>query len=236
MEKIEITLNWKEVFEKDFNLVLNALKDEYKRAKSEARDKNFLLGKYIDLTSKHSTEVQNATDHPYNGQIFTIKRAVEEMLLLNKKFDFNGAYESFLENYPEKDKEIIIHRIAKIDAYIHFHRLLIKEQRNKIERRSVKPKYKPEKNIGGYDKDELSIKIDELLEGMKRNDAGFEVIFNELEELKESISKLDKKNWKQLLKGKLVDLMTDKSVALGLVVANNIFTDLTGEHFEKFLK
>jgi len=75
------------------------------------------------------------------------------LLKLDKNLRFNEAYEIFLENYSIRDKEIIIHCIAKIDAYNEFHYFLIKEQRKKIERRNEKPKNKPKKNTTVNDKD-----------------------------------------------------------------------------------
>jgi hypothetical protein len=54
--------------------------------------------------------------------------------------------------------------------------------------------------------EELNKKIDEIIDILKIQNFGQEVLFNEIEELKELYGKLGKKNWGQVLKGKLVDL------------------------------
>ena len=41
-----------------------------------------------------------------------------------------------------------------------------------------------------------------------RRDHGQEILFNEIEELKELILFLNKKNWKQILEGKINDLVS----------------------------
>ena len=55
------------------------------------------------------------------------------------------------------------------------------------------------------EKIKINKKIDEVLSKLQELQVGQEVIFNEIEELRGLLS-LDKKNWKQVLKGKLVDL------------------------------
>lgn len=54
--------------------------------------------------------------------------------------------------------------------------------------------------------EELNKKIDEIIDILKIQNFGQEVLFNEIDELKELYGKLGKKNWGQILKGKLVDL------------------------------
>ena len=54
--------------------------------------------------------------------------------------------------------------------------------------------------------DELNQKIDEIKEELKKLGLGQEILFEELEDLKELYPQLNKKNWGQILKGKLIDL------------------------------
>lgn len=56
------------------------------------------------------------------------------------------------------------------------------------------------------DSDEINQKIDELKEDLEQQGLGQEILFNELEELKELYPKLKNKNWGEILKGKLIDL------------------------------
>ncbi|MBS2100295.1 hypothetical protein [Carboxylicivirga linearis] len=67
--------------------------------------------------------------------------------------------------------------------------------------------YEP-KNKDKFDAEEeskLHIKLNEIIEKLERQGCGQEVIFNEIEELKNHFN-LGKTNWFQLLKGKLFDL------------------------------
>lgn len=76
-------------------------------------------------------------------------------------------------------------------------------------------------------------KIDEILETLKKLGYGQEIIFNELDELKDLHSKLTKKNWGQLLKGKLLDLAIDQTISKDTL--KFIYESLTNENF-KLLK
>ncbi len=396
--------DWKRKYDEIFKIILAKLKEEYKTEKLKALDKTFLLNKYIEIAKKRSTEVRNDPNHPYVGQIYTVKRSVDDLLKLDKNLTFNAAYKSFLENHSIEDKEIIIHRIAKIDAHNEFHYFLIKEQRKKIERRIKKPKNKPEKaDAKGNHKDinndlqiekyrkyitsyvheamlfkipditryhvlqtyeftasdewqnfrvafsailhslnydlnkdmlykklkrdfypimlryttfhishyerlakhfhrdsmntsvinhyngiikpfndfsnpytvllelcketkseiellnteneqpsrestlhfnpiEINRKIDEILkeinnakEGILRNEMGEQIIFDELQKLKKTVKILDKKDWSQLLRGKLTELVVNGAVGLNVEAAKHIFNDLTGKSVANFL-
>jgi len=81
-----------------------------------------------------------------------------------------------------------------------------------------------------YDEMEMRDRVDEVLERLNTMGLGQEILFNELQELKEMYGKLNKKNWGQLLKGKLVDL------ALGKVVENDtikfVYEQLTGHELK----
>lgn len=85
------------------------------------------------------------------------------------------------------------------------------------------------------DMESINTKLDEVIEWLKRNDMGNEIIFNEMQEVKDAGEKLDLKNWKQLLKGKLFDLGADKAIGLGVEGAKYIFKTLTGEDIAKLI-
>lgn len=95
------------------------------------------------------------------------------------------------------------------------------------------PKSNPSSN--GPDMEVLNKKMDEVIEWLKKNDLGNEIIFDELREMKEAGEKMDLKNWKQLLKGKLFDLSADKALGLGIEAAKQIFKTFTGEDITKLL-
>jgi hypothetical protein len=62
---------------------------------------------------------------------------------------------------------------------------------------------------------EMSQKIEELKSELNKVGLGNEILFDELQEIKELYKTLNKKNWAQLLKGKLVD------IAIGKLVEND---------------
>ena len=74
---------------------------------------------------------------------------------------------------------------------------------------------------------ELNTKIEEIGETLKKQGFGQEILFEELQELKILYPKLNKKNWGQILKGKLIDL--GLSEVINREVAANIFQELTDQ-------
>lgn len=80
---------------------------------------------------------------------------------------------------------------------------------------------------------DLNKKIDEVIERLVKLGYGQEIIFEELEEMRDLQTKLPKKSWAQLLKGKLIDLAVAQ--VINKEVATNVFKFLTNEGF-KMLK
>ena len=76
----------------------------------------------------------------------------------------------------------------------------------------------------------VSKKIDLVIEKLNKLGYGQEILYKELEEMKQMHLKLNKKNWTQLVKGKLVDLTLSK------VIDKTVFELITIEIFgEDFL-
>ncbi|OPB97014.1 hypothetical protein BAS10_08210 [Elizabethkingia meningoseptica] len=75
---------------------------------------------------------------------------------------------------------------------------------------------------------EVDHKVNEILVHLQKLGYGQEIIFEEIEELKSLYTKLNKKNWGQIVKGKLVD------IALSKVVDNDtiayVYEHLTNNH------
>jgi hypothetical protein len=67
-------------------------------------------------------------------------------------------------------------------------------------------------------------KIDEVLQKLNDLGLGQEILFDEINNLREHFN-LDKKNWVQLAKGKLVDLAVEKII--DVTVADMIFKTIT---------
>lgn len=74
---------------------------------------------------------------------------------------------------------------------------------------------------------EINNKIDDIINQLNKLGLGQEIIFDELSEMKDLYGKLDKKNWGQLLKGKLIDL--GLSQVVNKEVLNLIYKELTQE-------
>jgi hypothetical protein len=74
-------------------------------------------------------------------------------------------------------------------------------------------------------KEEIHEKINEIIETLSKLGLGQEVLFEELEDLKDLYGKIDKKNWGQLLKGKLIDLGLSQVINMDTV--NMIYKELT---------
>lgn len=74
----------------------------------------------------------------------------------------------------------------------------------------------------------MTVKIDEIIEYLKKAGVEREILFEEMQELKELYLKLSKKNWKQILLGKLVDLGLSKVLEKESV--HYIYEQLTGLH------
>lgn len=75
--------------------------------------------------------------------------------------------------------------------------------------------------------EELNSKIDDIIQELKKLGYGQEILFDELEELKNLYPKLNKKNWGQVLKGKLIDL--GLAQILSPETMNAIFKELTDQ-------
>jgi len=91
---------------------------------------------------------------------------------------------------------------------------------------------KRKKEVTDYSKinksqEELNNKIDEIIDILKIQNFGQEILFNELEELKSLYGTLGKKNWGQVLKGKLVDL--GLAQVINKEVMESIFKELTDQ-------
>jgi hypothetical protein len=87
--------------------------------------------------------------------------------------------------------------------------------------------FSPSANINEFtnsEKVDLNSKIDEALQKLSDLGIGQQVVFEEIEELKEHLN-LNKKNWLQLLKGKLMDLVTEK--AIEVVTVQMIYATIT---------
>lgn len=126
---------------------------------------------------------------------------------------FKRGYLTLLEEYGKSD-------YAKISI----------KGANYIERKN---KSKLKVNNTNKKNTELDRKLDQITEYLIQLGYGQQIIFEEIEELRDLQTKISKKSWRQLLKGKLFDLVVDEVISKDTV--NQVFEFLTNSSL-KFIK
>ncbi|MGB8191730.1 MAG: hypothetical protein WCF67_07425, partial [Chitinophagaceae bacterium] len=86
------------------------------------------------------------------------------------------------------------------------------------------PDFIQKEEFAGHEKVDMNAKIDEVLESLQNLGLGQQIIFEEIEELKQHLN-LNKKTWTQLLKGKLIDLAVASIISKE--TASRIFDTIT---------
>lgn len=143
----------------------------------------------------------------------------DDFYSISRIFNFNGI--KFRENETREIAEDLFSRGYLILKERYGSRDDVKISVKGARYIERKLKIKTEKN----DKNELESKIDKILEHLVTLGFGQEVIFNEIDELKDLQHTLSKKSWSQLLKGKLVDLTLDNLLTPD--VAKSVYEYLT---------
>ncbi|RRQ47904.1 hypothetical protein DZC72_16255 [Maribacter algicola] len=95
---------------------------------------------------------------------------------------------------------------------------------------TYEPKEEDEFNV--EEESELHKKLNDILEKLEKQGFGQQIIFEEIEDLKNHFN-LGKKNWFQLLKGKVVDLTLKK--VLDKTIVQEIYNQLS-EGFDQAIK
>ena len=146
-------------------------------------------------------------------------------------FDLNSV--DYRNDEPKELAEILHKRnhLIKKELYLPSDEVKISiKGASYIER---KAKAKAKTNRQRTQDSNLDTKIDAIISKLTALGFGQEIIFNELEELRDLQKKLPKKTWGQLLKGKLLDLAFSEIISKE--TATFIFENLTNEQF-KILK
>lgn len=86
----------------------------------------------------------------------------------------------------------------------------------------------PDYGLISEDKNTIELKFNELFIKLEKLGFGQQIIFDELEELKELHSTLNKKNWGQLVKGKIVDLGLSQVINVDIMkmIYNHVTNDV----------
>lgn len=189
------------------------VKDEFENLKAKQRD---LFGSQRILSVSDSI-IKPEQDNIRNRQNYSTEEKLE--LILQKLYDlYDNNY------YPIK--EILWgngiplrkdHEERELGVFLETHGLikftnseygicgqltLAGSLQVESQRKSYKENYN---DINGSASD-MSQKIDEVITELKKLGLGQEIIYNEIEELKEVYTKVNKKTWAQTLKGKLIDI------------------------------
>jgi hypothetical protein len=93
---------------------------------------------------------------------------------------------------------------------------------------------KKEEVFSSKEESELHSKLNHIIDELKKQGFGQQIIFEEIEDLKDHFN-LGKKTWFQLLKGKLIDLTIEKALEKTVIV--EIYKNLSEgyEHFTKMI-
>lgn len=83
---------------------------------------------------------------------------------------------------------------------------------------------KPEEEFSSKEESELQSRLNEIIKNLEKLGYGQEIIFEEIDSLKSHFN-IGKKNWFQLLKGKLIDLTLEKVIEKTIV--SSIYDTLT---------
>lgn len=131
----------------------------------------------------------------YDDNIYPILPILEGNGIVLKKRREEYEYVTILE----QNGYVISNNIAKqADAQLTVQGKMYVENK----RKQSKPNY----DAISDDKEYIDTKINELIQQLQKLGYGQEIIFNELEELKDLYIQLNKKNWGELVKGKIIDL------------------------------
>lgn len=186
----------------DYILMCNSLRGEELYKVNGTQDKlDFLLEKLsIPNTIKYFSV---KTILELNDISYRPEDPAEIALILSKK--------EYVTKKSNDDREDDVRITIKGAAYIE---------------RKLKSKLK--QNASKKSDAALNDKLDEMLLRLKKLGFGQEIIFEEIEEMREQIGKLSKKNWSQLLKGKLMDLAVAQ--VINKDVASDIYRNLTDNY------
>lgn len=179
------------------------------------------------LDSQNSISIETISDK--NNFILSKLNSLfgDEIYSIERILEFNNI--KYRDNEPRELAEDLHRRgyIILNDIYGNSDKVKISVKGAAyIERRN-------KQNKGHKTKSELDKKIDNIIDHLTKLGHGQEIIFNEIDEMRELQYNLSKKTWSQLLKGKLLDLALKKIISTE--TATSVYEYLIKDNF-KFLK
>lgn len=199
------------------------------------KEKTLMLDYISKLISISDKILYGDTNEIYERKKVNIKQKLE--LILEKLYDLNDNRHHDIENILElngielndydESRELV--KVLENQNYIdviHGRRPNVKININgRMYIEEKRQKYEEDYDSISSEQKIINEKIDEIIFTLKKLGFGQEIIFEEIEELKELYTKLNKKNWGQVLKGKLIDLSLSKLVENETI--NYIYHSLT---------
>lgn len=157
-----------------------------------------------------------------NRNAYTIEQTLE--LILDKLYDlYDNSYHSIstilegngiTQKRLGEDRELL--KMLEDNGYVSA--MNMRDSAGQLTLKGklyIEKKRKPHKeNYNDFNKsqEEINERVDEIIEKLTKLGYGQEIIFDEIQELKELYTTLNKKNWGQLVKGKIVDLALSKLI------------------------
>ncbi|WP_418513704.1 hypothetical protein [Corallibacter sp.] len=180
---------------------------EVRRNYSTEEILDFLLDKLYDLYDNYHYPILEIL----NGNGIELKRIREDFELVKKLESYGYVHSNNIGN--------------RSDAQLTLEGKIYVERK----RKSVLSNY----DLISDNKDYIDSKFDEVFKRLEKldlkNNVGQQIIFEEIEDSKELYTKLNKKDWGQLLKGKVTDLILDKVLTYDM--GKMIFETITNIHF-----
>lgn len=192
--------------------IMQEIKNEFSKLKSKTKTLDY----YVRILNISDAIIRPNEINLEVRKKYTTEEIIE--LLLDKLYDlYDNLYypiESIFEgngitlSRHGEDRQIVnlltdqglvnSTKTRFVDAQLTLEGKLYVEEKRK--------KQKSTYNGIGNSKEEVSERIDELIDKLNKLGLGQEILFDELQELKDLYGQLNKTNWGQLLKGKLIDL------------------------------
>lgn len=157
-----------------------------------------------------------------NRNAYTTEQTLE--LILDKLYDlYDNSYHSIstilegngiLQKRHGEDRELL--KMLEDNGYVSaMHMRDSAGQltlRGKLYIEEKRKSHKENYNDINKSQEEINERVDEIIEKLTKLGYGQEIIFDEIQELKELYTTLNKKNWGQVVKGKIVDLALSKLI------------------------
>ncbi|MBP1838772.1 hypothetical protein [Formosa algae] len=231
-----------EVFELEFNKFNKSIFEDFSfltetKSKEQIRQEN--TNKLKSKTHK-TIDYLSLIEFPntYDGALYTINEK-KDFILKKLNLVFNDNYYSLskildLNNieYRQGETRELAQDLAKSGYLILFSeynnngddyvKLSVKGA-SYIERKTTKKSKKKSQ-------EEIDEKIEKITEMLIKLGYGQEIIFNEMEEIRDLYSKLNNKNWSELVKGKLIDLGLSQVIEKETI--SKIFETLIDQKFQ----